>query len=120
MLDGYLLGLLTAVNEGSAPSRVLLCVGGLVITGTLMSAQDYRAALSAAGGADAIAALDRMNDEWKVARAGHTPSMADTLRESQPRLVYLRNAAIAGHAERLALWHGRVESVDGWSLLPTE
>lgn len=118
MSDGYLIGLITSVNQGAPAPRVLLVVSGLVVTGTLMARDTYRAAFAAAGGTAALAQFDETVAALQLAEADRTRYPEDAVRDSLPGYVFLCDATVAGHVGALPLWQGLVATVSGFSILP--
>lgn len=141
----FLLGLLRAFAEdgdvSSAPVNlpVTLCVGGVVISGEIISEDEYFAGLSqlfpepegevevpegAATFSEAFRSLPNFFDEFAMTQLdeGTDPQQAQAVRESMKKpFIHLRNTHVWTAEERFfafegAFWRGKLTSIDGFWL----
>jgi hypothetical protein len=128
-VDCFLQSLISIVNDESASIPITLSVGGLLISGDMIGGKDYFnefarqfkdgfrdiSSETAATIEKAFKRLGDVYDSIQKESQGSAPI-------SKPHLVHLRDAQIylsgasPAPSEKVVLWRGRLEAVDGFSL----
>lgn len=113
---------------GPAGWRVSLLVGGLQVSGTLISAHDYLAEFDkqlAPYDTDMGSYAGFLRHEVREGPTRGANPIPDAVNRdpeaSRARWIHLARAKVSrpgDSGQRVSLWRGRTSSVDGWSLLP--
>jgi hypothetical protein len=128
-VDCFLQSLISIVNDESANIPITLSVGGLLISGDMIGGKTYFDEfarqfkdgfrnISSETTSTIEEAFKRLGDVYDPIQKESQGSVAI----SKPYLIHLRDAQIyqsgAGlpHSEKVVLWRGRLEAVDGFSL----
>lgn len=123
-VDWLLAQLIALADNGGVETGMTLQLGGLVISGVLISGREYfveaakitaAAKVTGTAGPDLAQVLARMMDQFKGIYPAAGAGEWDEGRK--PTYIHLRNARIAlpsGGASPPSLWRGKLTSVDGY------
>jgi hypothetical protein len=128
-VDWLLQSLISIVNNESASIPITLSVGGLLISGDMIGGKTYFnefarqfkdgfTDISSETAATIEESFQRLGDIYDPLQKGPQGNVP----LAQPHLVHLRDARIyhsgasRAFSEKSALWRGRLEAVDGFSL----
>jgi len=128
-VDWFLQSLVSIVNNESANIPITLSVGGLLISGEMIGGKTYfnEFARQFKDGFREISSQTATTIEESFKKLGDVYDLIPTEAQAQaavpdPRLIHLRNAQTyhsGGNpipSEAGALWRGRLDAVDGFSL----
>ena len=127
--DYFLQGLVSIVDQNNSTSiGVILHVGGLIISGKLVSEQSYFKGISMEMVAENL--HEHLRDDFreafqKIARAAHELDNSEAIagpNKSLPEFIHLKDAKMYPDSKepipdnKGILWRGRISAVDGFSI----